>query len=41
MPDLHYDDPAPAELYDIYDGWQADRDFYIALAGPARSMCSI
>lgn len=33
MPDLHYDDPALAELYDITCGWSADRDFYLGLAG--------
>lgn len=33
MPDLHYDDPALAELYDITCGWSEDRDFYLGLAG--------
>jgi SAM-dependent methyltransferase len=33
MPDLHYDDPALAELYDIDNGWSVDRDFYLCLAG--------
>lgn len=33
MPDLHYDDPALAELYDISCGWSEDRDFYRQLAG--------
>lgn len=35
MPDQHYDDPALAELYDLDNGWSPDRDFYVALAGPA------
>ncbi|KQV64542.1 class I SAM-dependent methyltransferase [Rhizobium sp. Root1220] len=33
MPDLHYEDPQLAELYDLDSGWSADRDFYLALAG--------
>lgn len=33
MPDLHYDDPDLAALYDITCGWSEDRDFYLALAG--------
>ncbi len=35
MPDLHYDEPVLAELYDITGGWSEDRDFYLELAGPA------
>lgn len=34
MPDLHYTDPALAAVYDTDSGWSADRDFYLALAGP-------
>jgi SAM-dependent methyltransferase len=33
MPDLHYEHPALAALYDADCGWSADRDFYLALAG--------
>lgn len=33
MPDLHYEDPLLAELYDLDSGWSIDRDFYLALAG--------
>lgn len=33
MPDLHYEDPSLAELYDLDSGWSIDRDFYLALAG--------
>jgi SAM-dependent methyltransferase len=33
MPDLHYDEPALAELYDITGGWSEERDFYLSLAG--------
>ncbi len=36
MPDLHYEEPALAELYDLDSGWSIDRDFYLALAGPER-----
>ncbi|MCV9962473.1 class I SAM-dependent methyltransferase [Pararhizobium sp. BT-229] len=35
MPDLHYEDPLLAELYDLDSGWSIDRDFYLALAGQA------
>lgn len=35
MPDLHYDHPSLAELYDVQCGWSEDRDFYLSLAGPA------
>lgn len=33
MPDLHYEEPSLAELYDLDSGWSVDRDFYLALAG--------
>jgi SAM-dependent methyltransferase len=33
MPDLHYEDPVLARLYDLDSGWSEDRDFYLALAG--------
>jgi len=33
MPDLHYEDPLLADLYDLDSGWSIDRDFYLALAG--------
>ncbi|MBS1183035.1 MAG: methyltransferase [Proteobacteria bacterium] len=38
MPDLHYEHPALAELYDLDSGWSIDRDFYLGLAagGPKR-----
>lgn len=32
MPDLHYDHPRLAILYDLLCGWSADRDFYLSLA---------
>lgn len=32
MPDLHYEHPALAELYDLDSGWSVDRDFYLGLA---------
>ena len=35
MPDLHYEEPSLAELYDLDSGWSVDRDFYLALAGAA------
>ncbi|KQY41817.1 class I SAM-dependent methyltransferase [Rhizobium sp. Root483D2] len=35
MPDLHYEEPSLAELYDLDSGWSIDRDFYLALAGAA------
>ncbi len=31
MPDLHYDHPRLAALYDLLCGWSADRDFYLSL----------
>lgn len=33
MPDLHFEHPRLAALYDA-GGWSVDRDFYLALAGP-------
>lgn len=38
MPDLHYEDPDLAALYDLDNGWSIDRDFYLDLAagGPKR-----
>ncbi len=33
MPDLHYEEPLLADLYDLDSGWSIDRDFYLALAG--------
>jgi SAM-dependent methyltransferase len=33
MPDLHYEHPDLAGIYDIDSGWSVDRDFYLALAG--------
>ncbi|MCA9801251.1 MAG: methyltransferase domain-containing protein [Cyanobacteria bacterium HKST-UBA02] len=33
MPDLHYDDPRLARLYDLDSPWSIDRDFYLELAG--------
>ena len=33
MPDLHYEHPRLAAIYDIGNGWSRDRDFYLALAG--------
>jgi SAM-dependent methyltransferase len=33
MPDLHYEHPALAALYDADCGWSQDRDFYLNLAG--------
>lgn len=35
MSDLHYEDPLLSVLYDLDSGWSVDRDFYLALAGPA------
>lgn len=34
MPDLHYEEPLLADLYDLDSGWSIDRDFYLVLAGP-------
>lgn len=38
MPDLHYEHPELAALYDLDSGWSIDRDFYLDLAagGPKR-----
>lgn len=33
MPDLHYDHPRLARLYDDDSGWSESRDFYLNLAG--------
>jgi SAM-dependent methyltransferase len=33
MPDLHYEHPDLAALYDVDCGWSEDRDFYLSLAG--------
>jgi SAM-dependent methyltransferase len=33
MPDLHYEHPDLAALYDADCGWSEDRDFYLSLAG--------
>ncbi|OJF90482.1 class I SAM-dependent methyltransferase [Pararhizobium antarcticum] len=33
MPDLHYEEPLLADLYDLDSGWSIDRDFYLSLAG--------
>lgn len=33
MPDLHYEHPDLAEIYDLDSGWSIDRDFYLELAG--------
>nr|WP_246699405.1 class I SAM-dependent methyltransferase [Rhizobium sp. BK538] len=32
MPDLHYEHPRLAGLYDLACGWSEDRDFYLSLA---------
>ncbi|MBN9046829.1 MAG: class I SAM-dependent methyltransferase [Rhizobiales bacterium] len=32
MPDLHYEHPALAEIYDLDSGWDVDREFYLDLA---------
>ncbi|MFK4255705.1 methyltransferase domain-containing protein [Agrobacterium tumefaciens] len=32
MPDLHYEHPALAALYDLDSGWSIDRDFYLGSA---------
>ncbi|MFN8655766.1 MAG: class I SAM-dependent methyltransferase [Candidatus Obscuribacterales bacterium] len=31
MPDVHYEDPRLAQIYDLDSGWSEDRDFYLAL----------
>jgi SAM-dependent methyltransferase len=36
MPDLHYDHPRLAALYDIDSGWSADHDFFLSLPGTGR-----
>ena len=35
MPDLHYDHPRLAKLYDDDSGWSESRDFYLNLSGDA------
>ncbi len=35
MADLHYTDPYLVALYDAFNGWSVDRDFYAALPGKA------
>jgi SAM-dependent methyltransferase len=35
MPDLHFEHPDLAALYDADCGWSLDRDFYLSLAGEA------
>ncbi len=37
MPDAHYENPKLAAVYDLGNPWSIDRDFYVSLAGPARS----
>lgn len=39
MPDLHFEHPRLAALYDA-GGWSADRDFCLGLADPAPSASS-
>ena len=35
MPDLHYEHPRLAAIYDLANGWDLDREFYLSLAvGP-------
>ena len=34
MPDIHYENPKLAALYDLDSGWSVDRDFCLSLAGP-------
>jgi SAM-dependent methyltransferase len=36
VPDLHYEHPRLAAIYDLDSGWSKDRDFYLALAGEGR-----
>lgn len=33
MPDEHYEHPNLAAIYDLFNPWSADNDFYLALAG--------
>jgi len=37
MPDVHYENPRLAEIYDLGNPWSVDRDFYLSLAGPRHS----
>lgn len=32
MPDIHYENPRLAAIYDLDSGWSDDRDFYLSLA---------
>jgi SAM-dependent methyltransferase len=34
MPDAHYENQKLAAIYDLFNPWSADNDFYLALAGP-------
>jgi SAM-dependent methyltransferase len=36
LPDLHYEHPRLAAIYDLDSGWSKDRDFYLSLAGEGR-----
>jgi cyclopropane fatty-acyl-phospholipid synthase-like methyltransferase len=33
LPDLHYEHPRLAAIYDLDSGWSEDRDFFVSLAG--------
>jgi 2-polyprenyl-3-methyl-5-hydroxy-6-metoxy-1,4-benzoquinol methylase len=33
VPDIHYEHPRLAEIYDLDSPWSIDRDFYLSLAG--------
>lgn len=35
MPDVHYENPKLAEIYDLDSPWSVDRDFYLSLAKSA------
>ncbi|MCS0457536.1 MULTISPECIES: hypothetical protein [Rhizobium] len=41
MPDLHYEHPRLAALYDLACGWSEDRDFYLSLADGGPNQFSI
>jgi SAM-dependent methyltransferase len=34
MPDVHYENPKLAAIYELDSGWAEDNDFYLSLAGP-------
>lgn len=36
MPDLHYEHPRLAAIYDVGNGWSEDRDFYLSLGGEGK-----